>query len=485
MRSMMIVRRVPTASAAGSSGGRTARTARRNPCFVVVIGLEPYPIVQCSAPRPEPAQNAAVRRHTTGLILLALVAGCGTPAPSTPSSEPAALSPAGAPSAPPSATAGSSASVSSAAPTTSAGAGAGALPEIALERVSEDLDDPINITFAPEGWLLVNERPGRVIALATDGSARGVVVDLTDRVGSGGSEQGLLGLALHPDWPTTARAFVHYTDLGGDTVLSELSGTPGSAETPPTLDATSERVLLQEDQPFPNHNGGQLAFGPDGHLYLALGDGGAGGDPLGHGQNPSTRLGAILRLDVSTPGELRVPSDNPFESGEGGAPEVFLFGLRNPWRFSFDPETELLWIGDVGQNAYEEVNRVDPARDAGANLGWSVMEASHCFGAAECDTDGLTMPIVEYPRDVGCTVIGGHVYRGDAVAALRGWYVFADFCGGPIFGIPADAPDGDAPLPPTTLLESGLTVSTLGVGPDGELYVADLHTGAIYRIVAR
>ena len=193
------------------------------------------------------------------------------------------------------------------------------------------------------------------------------------RISSGG-ERGLLGLALHPDWPDVGRAFVHYTDLNGNTVLSEVAGTQ-DGDGPPILDPASERVLLQEIQPYSNHNGGQIAFGPDGYLWMGLGDGGAGDDPHGHGQDTSTLLGSILRLDVSTPGAYAIPPDNPFADGGAGRPEIYLFGLRNPWRFSFDPQTGALWIADVGQNAFEEIDRVDPVADAGANLGWNVMEA--------------------------------------------------------------------------------------------------------------
>jgi glucose/arabinose dehydrogenase len=238
-------------------------------------------------------------------------------------------------------------------------------------------------------------------------------------------------------------------------------------------------VLLTVEQPFPNHNGGQLAFGPDGYLYLGLGDGGSGGDPQGNGQNPATLLGSIVRIDVNGDEPYAIPADNPFADGAGGAPEVFLYGLRNPWRFSFDRGTGQLWIADVGQNAYEEIDRVDPAADAGANLGWNLMEASHCF-VAGCSPEGLVLPITEYGRDAGCSVTGGFVYRGTAIEGLAGWYLFSDYCSGLIFGVPSDAAPGTAPR---LLLETGLSVSSFGQDSDGELYVADIAGGGIYRIV--
>ena len=240
-------------------------------------------------------------------------------------------------------------------------------------------------------------------------------------------------------------------------------------------------MLLTVDQPYANHNGGQLAFGPDGYLYMGLGDGGSGRRPARQRPEP----GRAARQDPAHRRRRRtiayaIPPDNPFADG-GGAPEVLLIGLRNPWRFSFDRETGLLWIGDVGQNAAEEIDRVDPVADAGANLGWNVMEASQCFSQPNCSTDGLTLPVAEYGRDLGCSVTGGYVYRGEAIGDLRGWYLFSDYCTGMLFGVPSDA---EGVIGPRMLLDTGVSVSTFGEGPDGELYVADLGGGTIYRIVA-
>jgi glucose/arabinose dehydrogenase len=353
-------------------------------------------------------------------------------------------------------------------------------PALTLTLVGSGFASPIGIAAAPDGWLLVNERNGRVVALAPATGEVALAADMTDRV-RGDDEQGLLGLALHPAWPDVPRAFVHYTDLAGDTVVSELAGSqpPGA---PPTLDPASEQVLLRVDQPHPNHNGGQLAFGPDGLLYLGLGDGGSRADPHGHGQDPETLLGSVLRLDVEGASDegYAIPEDNPFADGEGGAPEVFLYGLRNPWRFSFDRATGLLWIADVGQDAYEEVDRVDPVGDAGANLGWNRLEASHCF-IANCSSDGTLLPVAEYGRDAGCSVTGGYVYRGIAIDGLSGWYVFGDYCTGLVFALASDTTGGEALR---LVLETGLNLSTFGEAADGELYLADLRSGAIYRIDA-
>jgi glucose/arabinose dehydrogenase len=420
---------------------------------------------------------SAPGRRLAVLLISFAVAGCAVPSPSpSPSGGAPTLT------ARPSAPEGVGPSPSDAASrsaTPTAVAIAADPPALALEEVAGGLSEPINISAAPDGWLLVNERAGRVVAVDPASGGRAITVDLGDRV-LGGGEQGLLGLALHPDWPDRPRAFIHYSDRNGDTVLAEYTGT--ATATPPVLDPASERVLLRVDQPFANHNGGQLAFGPDGYLYMALGDGGSGGDPNGNGQNPRTLLGSILRIDVdirdST--EYGIPPDNPFADGSDGAPEVFVYGLRNPWRFSFDPATNALWIGDVGQNAYEEIDRLEPSTAAGANLGWNVMEASHCFNGPICPSEGLVLPVAEYGRDQGCSVTGGYVYRGQAIPDLAGWYLFSDYCSGLLFGVPSDA---EGVIAPRVLLETGHSVSTFGQGTDGELYIADLDDGTIYRIV--
>jgi len=415
------------------------------------------------------------RRTITAAALVALLAACTgssgspTPAGSSPTDAPTATARPVTPSPTPQPT-------PTAEPTPEP---IGEPPPLTLTAVAAGLNAPINLAVTPDGWVFVNERAGRVIAVNLDTGDTSVALDISDRV-LGGGEQGLLGLAVHPDWAgANLRAFAHYSDRNGDTVVSEFRVTDFAL--PYRLDAGTERVLLRVDQPYSNHNGGQLAFGPDGYLYVGLGDGGDGGDPHGHGQDTATLLGSILRIDVDADEEpYGIPEGNPFATGEGGAPEIFLYGLRNPWRFSFDRDTGLLWIADVGQNAYEEVNRVDPVADAGANLGWNRMEASHCF-VAGCSDEGLVLPVAEYAHDAGCSVTGGHVYRGTTIDGLRGWYLFSDYCSGLLFGLRSDATGVNTPA---VLLETGMSVSAFGEGIDGELYVADIGSGGIYRIDA-
>ena len=431
-------------------------------------------------PMPLPRRMAAIP------LMALLVAACATPDPTT-SPEPSrsrTLEPSLAP-APASPTA-TELPIASADPTQLPFVEEP--PALGLEEVAR-VNQPVSITASADGRLYVNERQGRILAIEPTGGQTEVVLDITDRVGSEGSEQGLLGFALHPAFQgPNPRAFVHYTDRSGDTVLSEFSVT--DSQRPARFEAGSERVLLRVDQPFSNHNGGQLTFGPDGYLWFGLGDGGSGGDPQGNGQNRSALLGKILRLDIDADPtgdrEYAIPGTNPFADGADGAPEVYLYGLRNPWRFSFDRQTGLLWVADVGQNALEEVSRVDPATDAGANLGWNWMEASACY-LAGCSSDGLLLPVAEYGRDQGCSVTGGYVYRGAAIERLAGWYLFSDYCSGLLFGVPFDQPipgAGERAAAPRVLLQTGANVSTFGEDADGELYVADHATGAIYRIVA-
>ncbi len=415
-----------------------------------------------------------------------LVAACAAPSP-TPSPD-ATVAPRSTPRQLPSTAPSTAVDSPTASPSPTALPIADEPPPLALEPVADGLAAPISLTVTPGGWLLANEQAGRVIAVDLDTGDTSVALDITDRVLSGG-EQGLLGLAVHPDWASEdLRAFVHYTDRDGDTVLSEFLVTDFAL--PPRFDPGTERVLLRVDQPFTNHNGGQLAFGPDGYLWFGLGDGGSGGDPQGNGQNRHALLGKILRLDVDADptGDraYAIPDDNPFADGADGIPEAVLYGLRNPWRFSFDRDTGQLWIADVGQNAFEEVNRVDPLADAGSNLGWNLMEASACY-LAGCSAEGLVLPVTEYGRDQGCSVTGGYVYRGTAVEGLAGWYLFSDYCSGLLFGVRSDLPvpaAGEGAPAPRVLLETGSNVTSFGEDTDGELYVADVGSGTIYRIVA-
>ncbi len=291
--------------------------------------------------------------------------------------------------------------------------------ELGLQTVVAGLGAPLLVANAGDGSdrLFVVEQVGR-IRVIEDGELRPEpFLDLSGRILAGG-EQGLLGLAFHPRFASNGRFFVNYTDLQGDTVVAEfglLSGDPDRG------DPGSERLLLSFDQPFANHNGGALAFGPDGDLYVATGDGGSAGDPMGNGQNLDTLLGKLLRIDVDerTDGlEYAIPPDNPFADRDGARPEIWAYGLRNPWRFSFDLETGDLWIGDVGQGSFEEIDHV-ASTDAGLNFGWSVMEGDACFEPLTgCDESGITLPVAVYDHGLGCSVTGGFVYRGDSMAGV-------------------------------------------------------------------
>lgn len=359
--------------------------------------------------------------------------------------------------------------------------------ELDLSRIAITLEPFANVPgpalamAAPDdgsGRLFVATQDGYVWLVGADGRVRdGAVVDLDGQIDSGG-ERGLLGIALHPEFPTDPRIFVDYTDNRGDTVVASLALAQGD---PDRFDAGSRRQVLFVDQPYPNHNGGAVAFGPDGYLYVSLGDGGSGGDPHDHGQRLDTLLGTILRLDVDTGPDgapYEIPSDNPFASG-GGLPEIWHWGLRNPWRMSFDRATGDLWIGDVGQNAWEEVD-VARAGVGGLNFGWRVMEGAHCFRADSCRQDGLTLPISEYGRDQGCTVIGGPVYRGAAFPLLRGAYLFADYCTGHVFAIDSSMTELTAP----TIVGNGSgRIAAWGEDAAGELYVMALD-GTVSRVAA-
>jgi glucose/arabinose dehydrogenase len=346
-----------------------------------------------------------------------------------------------------------------------------------LQPAVEGLEAPVLVTVAGDaGRLFVVEQPGR-IRVVRDGDLLPLpFLDIVDAVAYGG-EQGLLGLAFHPAFASNGRFFVNYTDAAGDTVVSEFTVEDGD---PDRADPTSERVLLRIDQPFANHNGGALAFGPDGYLYVATGDGGSAGDPMDHGQRLDTLLGKLLRIDVDGARPYGIPRDNPFVGVDGTRPEIWAFGLRNPWRFSFDPETGDVWIGDVGQGASEEIDHA-PGNEGGLNFGWRVMEGRTCFvPATDCDRSGLTLPVAVYDHSLGCSVTGGFVYRGERWQELRGAYLFADYCSGTIWGLDAAARDPSI----SVLLESGRTISSFGQDEAGELYVTDHVGGEVLEIVA-
>ena len=353
---------------------------------------------------------------------------------------------------------------------------AAAPPEIALRAVVTGLEKPVYVTPAGDGSgrLFVVEQEGTIRIVRDGRLLPRAFLDIRRRVIDGG-ELGLLSVAFHPQYARNGRFYVNYTADSGNlqTVIAEYRV---SADDPDVAD-TAERVLLEIPQPFRNHNGGLNLFGPDGMLYIGMGDGGSGGDPLNNGQRLDTLLGKLLRIDVDGGSPYRVPPDNPFVDRSAARPEIWASGLRNPWRVSFDRATGRLFLGDVGQNRWEEIDLIAK----GGNHGWRIMEGAHCFNPETgCRTTGLILPIAEYGRDLGCSVTGGYVYRGTRIRDLVGRYLFSDYCTGRLWSLRQSG--GRWVM--EELRATGLTVSSFGEDQAGELYVVD-HRGAVYQIVSR
>jgi glucose/arabinose dehydrogenase len=357
---------------------------------------------------------------------------------------------------------------------------------VKLTTIATGLSSPVFVTSPNDGThrLFVVEKTGSIRVIQNGSLQSGSFLNLSSAV-SGGSEQGLLGLAFHPSFKANRKYYVDYTDLNGNTIIREYQA---SATSPNRTLAGSGRTILRISQPYANHNGGMLAFGPDGYLYIGLGDGGSEGDPGNRAQSPNSLLGKILRIDINgTSGTrpYRIPSTNPYV-GRAGLDQIWQLGLRNPWRFSFDKATGNLWIGDVGQDRYEEVDRAirtSTGAGRGVNWGWRVMEGFHCYNPANgCSTSGKRLPLLEYSHSTNgrCAITGGYVYRGTRIPALAGWYLFGDYCSGEVLAVP----NGAASQPtPVTLFGtgSGRMVSAFGQDWAGELYVVDLG-GTVYRI---
>ena len=325
--------------------------------------------------------------------------------------------------------------------------------------------------------LFVALQPGVIVSFANDQNVEtaNVFLDIRERVSDRGNEEGLLGLAFDPDFRANGYFYVYYSAANPRrSVLSRFRTHVGGS----IADPAGERIIIEVEQPYSNHNGGQIAFGPDGHLYIGLGDGGSRGDPQGNGQNLSTLLGSIIRIDVSLLDETdsySIPSDNPFIGVEGTRREIWAYGIRNPWRFSFDRTSGELWMADVGQNRLEEVNIVR----RGLNYGWNTMEGSECFEPRRaCDRRGLEMPIAEYGRADGCSVTGGYVYRGQRLPSLFGAYIYGDFCSGKIWAL---RHDGEQIAEHLELVDSKLRISSFGEDPLGEMFVLSFD-GGIYRL---
>jgi len=430
--------------------------------------------------------GSAIRRTASAALVALMVVACGgnsaTPLPDAsglvsvapPATASPSLAAAGA-TAPPTPT---SAPTATPAPTTFGPV------SVSLAAFATGFASPIGVSVAPgDPRLFVIQQTGQVV-IVVGGKKAGTFLDISARMSCCG-ERGLLGLAFHPKYATNGRFFVRYTIPSGDVRVSEfhVSSNPNKA------DPASEKVILTIPHPsYANHNGGRIEFGPDGYLYIGTGDGGSGGDPNNHGQALDTLLGKMLRIDIdATSGSLpyAIPTTNPFAGQADKRGEIFAYGLRNPYTFSFDRVTGDLWIGDVGQDKWEEIDRARAA-DGGGNgidYGWSVMEGNHCYKpSSDCIKDGLTPPLAEYfhgdSDSIGCAVISGYVYRGVAHPELAGRYFFGDYCSGRIWDV---ASDGPAVQTPQDLLESGLQITGWGEGSDGELYLTAAN-GGLYRL---
>lgn len=337
------------------------------------------------------------------------------------------------------------------------------------------------VTHAGDERLFVVEQPGRIDVIANGERLETPFLDIVPLVNSRSNERGLLSVAFHPNYASNGLFFVDYTRVpDGATVIARYQ----VSDDPNVADLDSAEILLTIEQPEPNHNGGLLKFGPDGFLYIGMGDGGGAGDrhgPMGNGQNLNVLLGKLLRIDVDGGEPYAIPDSNPFASQADARPEVWAYGLRNPWRFSFDRATGDLYIADVGQNAYEEVSFQPAASAGGENYGWRIMEGANCFGSAECDQSGLTLPIAEYSHDTGCSVTGGYVYRGETYPALAGLYFFADYCSGTIWSLEQTAA-GEWEM--VERLSVDFTVSSFGEDLTGEVYLTGHNDGTIYRLTS-
>ncbi len=405
------------------------------------------------------------RYHTALLFVAAALfcwAGCGGGSNSSTANPPAPpATPAGAPS----------------------GGGSTAPPSansVALTTVVSGLANPVDLQQPNDGTsrLFAVEQAGTIRIVVNGSVLPAPFLDITSKVTFQG-EMGLLGLAFDPSFAQNQVFYVHYDRTVGGHRQSVIAQYKVSSD-PNVADPASERILLTVDQPFDNHKGGQLAFGPDGFLYITLGDGGSEGDPQGNGQNKNTLLGKILRIDVnSTSGgrQYAIPADNPFAAG-GGSPEIFAYGLRNPWRMSFDRTSGRLFAGDVGGDRFEEVDIIQ----RGNNYGWNIMEASHCFNPPTgCDTSGLTMPIAEYSHSEGEAIVGGYVYHGSKIPTLQNAYIFGDYGSGKIWTLTENGSGGWTRTP---LLSTGGNISSFGQDQAGEVYVVDL-SGTVSQLTAK
>lgn len=353
-------------------------------------------------------------------------------------------------------------------------------PTISLTKRVSGLSQPVHITHADDGSgrLFIVEQSGHIRIVKNGILLSQPFLNITSRVSFSG-ERGLLSVAFPPNYASKKYFYVYYTNVSGNIVVARyrLSTNPDVANS-----SNQEVILTINHQQFPNHNGGQLAFGPDGYLYIGTGDGGGVGDPLNNGQNRGSLLGKMLRIDVeSGVAPYAIPASNPFRQTPGYRREIWALGLRNPWRFSFDRQQGDLYIGDVGQNTYEEIDFQSASNNGGQNYGWKIMEGAHCFNSTTCDRGGLVLPVVEYNHSQGTSITGGMVYRGQKYLEMDGVYFYADFVNGKIWGLKRSGTTWQNKL----LRDTSYSISSFGEDQAGNLYLADYFTGDIYLITSR
>lgn len=358
-----------------------------------------------------------------------------------------------------------------------------AQPDIVLQTYASGFVRPVDIAHCNDGRLFIVEQRGIIWILNQNGNKlTQPFLDIQSRVGDSQNEQGLLGLAFHPDYQQNGFFYVNYTNNDGDTRVARFSV---MANNPDKADPASEKLLLAVDQPYGNHNGGCVRFGPDGYLYIGMGDGGSGGDPHKNGQNRQTFLGKMLRIDVNNGDPYAIPPDNPFVNDNFSLAEIWAYGLRNPWRFSFDRLTGDLWIGDVGQNAWEEIDYQPASSSGGENYGWRCYEGEHAYNTGGCpDTVVMVFPVAEYSNSSqqGCSVTGGIVYRGCDFPGLYGRYLFTDYCSGKVWSVVPNS-SGGWEMTQLADLDNG-QFSSFGENAEGELFLAALGKGIIYRVTS-
>ncbi len=354
---------------------------------------------------------------------------------------------------------------------------------VTLKPVVSGFEAPTDIVHAGDGSnrLFLVQQGGLIRILRNGALQTTPFLDLSPLLLSGG-ERGLLGLAFHPHYSSNGQFYVYYSRAGDGAVT--VARYTRSAANPDLADATSGQILLTITKPYSNHNGGAIRFGPDGYLYLGIGDGGSGNDPNGYAQNLNVLLGKILRLDVDHGAPYAIPADNPFAGTAGALPEIWAYGLRNPWRIGFDRATGDLLIADVGQGAREEVDYVPAGRPGGMNYGWRMREGTFCTGLSgpyPCPSPALTDPVLEYDHTQGCSITGGVVYRGSLAAELRGHYLYADYCSGSIWAATHDA---GTTWSGRELMKTDYRITTFGEDEQGEVYAADQSEGVLYRFVS-